>query len=96
MIWTLITVALIIIGIVVLVVDGMRNILPFGLGATSLVVGVCICFIIGTIAIINHTAVDKSIYEAEMQYESLTKQLQTIDSEYDSLKYIEMEEMHND
>lgn len=40
MIWTLITVALIIIGIVLLVVDGMRNILPFGLGATSLVVGV--------------------------------------------------------
>lgn len=136
MIWTLIIVALIIIGIVILLLDDMCNDLLFGLGATSFVVGVFICFIIGAIAIINHTAVDKSIYEAEMQYESLTKQLQTIDSEYedvskaeviqkvydwntkvykskywtespwtnwlcsekysDSLKYIEMEEMHND
>lgn len=136
MIWTLITVALIIIGIVILLLDDMCNDLLFGLGATSFVVGVFICFIIGAIAIINHTAVDKSIYESEMQYESLTKQLQTIDSEYediskaeviqkvydwntkvykskywtespwtnwlysekysDSLKYIEMEEMHND
>ena len=137
MIWTLITVALIIIGIMLLVVNNTcNNLLLFVLGVTSLVVGVCICFIIGAIAIINHTAVDKSIYEAEMQYESLTKQLQTIDSEYedvskaeviqkvydwntkvykskywtespwtnwlcsekysDSLKYIEMEEMHND
>lgn len=137
MIWTLITIALLIIGIVLLVVDDdVCNDLLFGLGITSLVVGVFIGFIIGAIAISNHTAVDKSIYEAEMQYESLTKQLQTIDSEYedvskaeviqkvydwntnvykskywtespwtnwlcskkysDSLKYIEMEEKHND
>ena len=131
MIWTLITIALLIIGIVLLVVDDVCNDLLFGLGIISLVVGVFIGFIIGAIAISNHTAVDKSIYEAEMQYESLTKQLQTIDSEYedvskaeviqkvydwntnvykskywtnwlcskkysDSLKYIEMEEKHND
>lgn len=36
MIWTLITVALIIIGIVILLLDDMCNDLLFGLGATSL------------------------------------------------------------
>lgn len=90
MIWTLITVALIIIGIVLLVVDDTCNDLLFGLGVTGLVVGVFIGFIIGAIAIINHTAVDKSIYEAEMQYESLTKQLQTIDSEYEDVSKAEV------
>ena len=85
MIWSLITIVLIIIGIVILVVDDVCNDLLFGLGATSFIAGVYIGFIIGTIAISNHTAVDKSIYEAEMQYESLTKQLQTIDSEYEDV-----------
>lgn len=91
MIWTLITVALIIIGIMLLVVNNTcNNLLLFGLGVTSLGVGMIIGFIIGTIAIINLTAVDKSIYEAEMQYESLTKQLQTIDSEYEDVSKAEV------
>lgn len=42
MIWTLITVALIIIGIVILLLDDMCNDLLFVLGATSFVVGVFI------------------------------------------------------
>ena len=91
MIWTLITVALIIIGIMLLVVNNTcNNLLLFGLGVTSLGVRMIIGFIIGTIAIINLTAVDKSIYEAEMQYESLTKQLQTIDSEYEDVSKAEV------
>ncbi len=91
MIWTLITIALIIIGIVLLVVYNVcNNDLLFGLGVTSLVAGVFIGFIIGAIAISNHTAVDKSIYEAEMQYKSLTKQLQTIDSEYEDVSKAEI------
>lgn len=90
MIWTLITIALIIIGIVLLVVDDVCNDLLFGLGATSLMAGVFIGFIIGAIAISNHTAVDKSIYEAEMQYESITKQLQMIDSEYEDVSKAEV------
>lgn len=90
MIWTLITIVLIIIGIVLLVVDDVCNDLLFGLGATSLVAGVFIGFIIGAIAISNHIAVDKSIYEAEMQYKSLTKQLQTIDSEYEDISKSEV------
>lgn len=85
MIWTLITIALIIIGIVVLVAGDSCNNLQFGLGVTSLMVGIFIGFIIGVIAITHHIAVDKDINETEMQYESLTKQLQTINSEYEDV-----------
>lgn len=90
MIWTLITIALIIIGIVVLVTSGSCNNLRFTLGVTSLLVGIFIGFIIGVIAITHHIAVNKDIYEAEIQYESLTKQLQTIDSEYEDVSKAEI------
>lgn len=85
MIWTLITIALIIIGIVVLVECDSCNNLRFTLGVASLLVGIFIGFIIGVIAITHHIAVNKDIYEAEIQYESLTKQLQTINSEYEDV-----------
>ena len=90
MIWTLITIVLIIIGIVVLVADDTCNDLLFGLGVTSLMVGIFIGFIIGVIAITHHIAVDKNINETEMQYESLTKQLQTINSEYEDVSKAEV------
>lgn len=90
MIWTLITVALIIIGIIVLVACGSCNNLRFTLGVTILLVGIFIGFIIGVIAITHHIAVNKDIYEAEIQYESLTKQLQTIDSEYEDVSKAEI------
>lgn len=90
MIWTLITVALLVIGITLVITDDGCNDWLFGLGETCLVLGLFIGFIIGAIAIINHTAVNKSIYEAEMQYESLTKQLQTIDSEYEDVSKAEV------
>lgn len=90
MIWTLITIALIIIGIVVLVACDSCNNLRFTLGVTSLLVSIFIGFIIGVIAITHHIAVNKNIYEAEVQYESLTKQLQTIDSEYEDVSKAEI------
>lgn len=90
MIWTLITVVLIIIGIVVLVASGSCNDLLLGLGVTSLLVGIFIGLIIGVIAINHHIAVDKDIYETAMQYESLTKQLQTNNSEHEDVSKAEV------
>ena len=90
MIWTLITIFLIIIAIVLLVIAKSDNDVLFGFGVTSLIVGIFIGFIIGVIAITNHIAVDKDINETEMQYESLTKQLQTINSEYEDVSKAEV------
>lgn len=90
MIWTLITIFLIIIAIVLLVIAKSDNDVLFGFGVTSLMVGIFIGFIIGVMAITNHIAVDKDINETEMQYESLTKQLRTINSEYEDVSKAEV------
>ena len=95
MIWTYITIALIIVGIVLLIVEDVYNKwlinkVLITLGVTNLVVGVMIGLIIGTVAILNHTTVDKRIYEAQVEYESITKQLQTIDSEYEDVSKTEV------
>ena len=60
------------------------------LGVTNLVVGVIIGMIIGSITIINRNTVDKRIYEAQMEYESITKQLQIIDSGYEDVSKAEV------
>lgn len=91
MIWVLITVVLLIMGCTVLLVaDILYSEVLFGLAVTCLTVGLFMGVIFGGIAIHNHIAVDKSIHEAEMQYESLTKQLHMIDSEYEDVSKTEV------
>lgn len=91
MIWTYITMGLIIVGIVLLVVvDNGGKPLLFVLGSSSLAVGVIMGVIIGLVAIANHTTVDKRIYAKQMEYESITRQLQVIDSEYENISKAEI------
>lgn len=91
MIWFLITVVLIGGGVVVLLAaDNRCSVVLFGLAATCLTPGIVMGVIFSFIAICNHSAVDKSIYETEMQYEALTKQLYMINSEYEDVSKTEV------
>ena len=85
MILTYITMGLVIVGIVLLVVNDKCNGLLLVLGVTSLVLGILMGAVIGLVAIANHTAVDNQIYKKQMEYESITRQLQIIDSEYEDV-----------
>lgn len=91
MILTYITMGLIIVGIVLLVVVYKVDIdVFFVLGFFSLIVGVIMGVIIGRVAIFNHITVDKQIYVQHMKYESITRQLQIIDSEYEDVSKAEI------
>lgn len=91
MILTYITMWLIIVGIMLLVVaDNSDKLLLPIIGSSILVVGVIMGVIIGLVAIANHTAVDNRIYEKQMKYESITRQLQIIDSEYEDVSKAEI------
>ena len=94
MILTYITMGLIIVGIVLLVVEDncikpllncIRPLLVL-LGSCSIAVGV----IIGLVAITNHTIVDSQIHAKQMEYESIIRQLQIIDSEYEDVSKAEI------
>ena len=94
MILTYIAMGLVIIGIVLSVVDGSNpnkcNTLLIVLSSTSLVLGIVMGALIGLVFIANHTAVDNQIYEKQMEYESITRQLQIIDSEYEDVSKAEI------
>ena len=90
MILTYITMGLVIVGIVLLVVNDKCNGLLLVLGVTSLVLGILMGAVIGLVAIANHTAVDNQIYKKQMEYESITRQLQIIDSEYEDVSKAEI------
>ena len=91
MILTYITMGVIIVGIVLLVlVDTSDKPLLFVLGPSSLTAGVIMGVIIGLVAIANHTTVDSRIYAKQMEYESITRQLQVIDSEYENISKAEI------
>lgn len=90
MILTYITMGLVIVGIVLLVVNDKCNELLLVLGVTSLILGILMGAVIGLVAIANHTAVDNQIYKKQMEYESITRQLQIIDSEYEDVSKAEI------
>lgn len=94
MILTYIAMGLVIVGIVLSVVDGSNpnkcNTLLIVLSSTSLVLGIVMGALIGLVFIANHTAVDNQIYEKQMEYESITRQLQIIDSEYEDVSKAEI------
>lgn len=94
MILTYIAMGLVIIGIVLSVVDGSNpnkcNTPLIVLSSTSLVLGIVMGALIGLVFIANHTAVDNQIYEKQMEYESITRQLQIIDSEYEDVSKAEI------
>lgn len=94
MILTYIAMGLVIVGIVLSVVDGSNpnkcNMLLIVLSSTSLVLGIVMGALIGLVFIANHTAVDNQIYEKQMEYESITRQLQIIDSEYEDVSKAEI------
>lgn len=94
MILTYIAMGLVIVGIVLSVVDGSNpnkcNKLLIVLSSTSLVLGIVMGALIGLVFIANHTAVDNQIYEKQMEYESITRQLQIIDSEYEDVSKAEI------
>lgn len=90
MILTYITMGLVIVGIVLSVVNDKCNTLLLVLGVTSLILGILMGAVIGLVAIANHTAVDNQIYKKQMEYESITRQLQIIDSEYEDVSKAEI------
>lgn len=94
MILTYIAMGLVIVGIVLSVVDGSNpnkcNTLLIVLSSTSLVLGIVMGALIGLVFIANHTAVDNRIYKKQMEYESITRQLQIIDSEYEDVSKAEI------
>ena len=94
MILTYIAMGLVIVGIVLSVVDGSNpnkcNTLLIVLSSTSLVLGIVMGALIGLVFIANHTAVDNQSYENQMEYESITRQLQIIDSEYEDVSKAEI------
>lgn len=90
MILTYITMGLVIVGIVLSVVNDKCNTLLLVLGVTSLILGILMGAVIGLVAIANHTAVDNRIYKKQMEYESITRQLQIIDSEYEDVSKAEI------
>ena len=94
MILTYIAMGVVIVGIVLSVVDGSNpnkcNKLLIVLSSTSLVLGIVMGALIGLVFIANHTAVDNQIYEKQMEYESITRQLQIIDSEYEDVSKAEI------
>ena len=94
MILTYIAMGLVIVGILLSVVDGSNpnkcNMLLIVLSSTSLVLGIVMGALIGLVFIANHTAVDNQIYEKQMEYESITRQLQIIDSEYEDVSKAEI------
>ena len=98
MILTYITMGLLIVGIVLLVVEDncikpllncIRPLLVL-LGSCSIAVGVIMGVIIGLVAITNHTIVDSQIHAKQMEYESIIRQLQIIDSEYEDVSKAEI------
>lgn len=94
MILTYIAMGVVIVGIVLSVVEGSNpnkcNTLLIVLSSTSLVLGIVMGALIGLVFIANHTAVDNQIYEKQMEYESITRQLQIIDSEYEDVSKAEI------
>lgn len=94
MILTYIAMGLVIVGIVLSVVDGRNpnkcNKLLIVLSSTSLVLGIVMGALIGLVFITNHTIVDSQIHAKQMEYESITRQLQIIDSEYEDVSKAEI------
>ena len=92
MILTLLSAVMIIVGIVLLHLgingsfktdagDGIS----FGVGAVSILIGAMVFIGCLIMIICNHTAVDKSIHDYDLQYESLVKQVEAVNSEYEDV-----------
>lgn len=86
MIWTFIAVGLTVFGIIILILeryaykDGI-----FTIGIISAITGIDIAIVICMIAVFNHTSLDKKLYENNLQYESISKQVEVVNSEYEDV-----------
>lgn len=86
MIWTLLGIGLLIVGGILLYVESKTYINAcFYTGVVTFISGliiasVCIVSLIG-----GHCAVDKSIYDAELEYNALIKQVEAVNSEYEDV-----------
>lgn len=91
MILTFIAIGLIILGVILLVIDinYYENFIYIP-GVLGLLVGLFAMLIIGSIAIVNHCAVDEQIYESEMNRESILKQIEVVNSNYEDVSKTEV------
>ena len=86
MIWTFIAVGLSVLGIVCLVKeqDNFSDCILV-IGIINLFTGIGIALFISIMAIYNHTSLDKKLYENNLQYESILKQVEVVNSEYEDV-----------
>lgn len=86
MIWTLLGIGLLIVGGILLYVGcKIYNEACFYTGLIGFMSGVIIAFICIVCLICGHCAVDKSIYDAELEYNALIKQVEAVNSEYEDV-----------
>ena len=93
MILTLIAVGLIVIGIGLIFLSEKfiySDDLLFGIGLFGLAIGIITGLTIIVTSIGNHVGVDKDIRNAELEYNSIVKQLEIIDSEYEDVSKAEV------
>lgn len=86
MIWTFIAVGLTVFGIIMLILECYTcNDGIFTIGIISAITGIDIAIVICMIAVFNHTSLDKKLYENNLQYESISKQVEVVNSEYEDV-----------
>lgn len=86
MIWTFIAVGLSIIGIIMLILERYHyNDGIFAISIISIFIGIGIAIFICMIAVFNHISLDKKLYENNLQYESILKQVEVVNSEYEDV-----------
>lgn len=86
MIWTLLGIGLLIVGGILLYVECKTYIdACFYTGVVTFISGLIIAIICILNLIGGHCAVDKSIYDAELEYNALIKQVEAVNSEYEDV-----------
>lgn len=86
MYWTLMLVGLTILGVIFLFLDAKYdNDFLCGIGAIGTVSGVAGLIIIVVLSISAHCLADKHVYESELARESILKQLEAVNSDYEDV-----------
>lgn len=88
---TLLGIVLLVIGIVSFIINvkictlDWRDAATVGIGLTGVMGGGAIVLFCFVMLISAHTNIDKKIHDADMQYKSLVKQVECIDSDYEDV-----------
>lgn len=90
MIITLIGIGLIVLGIICFVISAKGSLSFDAGGAISLIVGFFISIIAVLVIIITHSCVNNGIYTSKLEYESLIKRVEYIDSDYEDVSKSEI------